>query len=39
MVLNPLTEVGLRVLVSVRIGGGELMMDVLGDRKRSQRQQ
>jgi hypothetical protein len=39
MVLNPLTEVGLGVLVSVRISGSELMMDVLGGRKRGQRQQ
>ena len=36
MVLNPLAEVGIGVLVSVRISGRQLMMDVLGDCKRGQ---
>jgi hypothetical protein len=35
MVLYPLTEVGIGMLVAVRISGSELVMDVLGDRKRS----
>lgn len=38
MVLNPLAEVGIGVLVSVRISGRQLMMDVLGDCKRGQGQ-
>jgi hypothetical protein len=38
MVLQPLAEVSIGVFVSIRIGGSELMMDILGDRKGSQRQ-
>ena len=38
MVLDPLAEVGIRVLVPVRISGSELMVDILGDRKRRERQ-
>jgi hypothetical protein len=36
MLLHPLTDVVVRVLVAVRIGGGQLMMDILSHRKRSQ---
>jgi len=34
MVLHPLTEIGVRVFVAVRIGRGQLMMDVLRDGER-----
>ena len=36
--MHPLAEVGIGVLVAIRIGGSKLVMDVLGDRKRGQRQ-
>ena len=36
MVLHPLTEVGVGMLVTVRISGCQLMVDVLGYRKRRQ---
>ena len=39
MVLHPLAEIGIGVFVSVRISGSQLMMDILGYRKRSQDQQ
>jgi hypothetical protein len=39
MVLNPLTEIGIGVLMAVGISGSQLMMDILGYRKRSQDQQ
>jgi hypothetical protein len=35
MVLNPLTEIRIRMLVPIRIGCGQLMVHVLGDGKRS----
>jgi hypothetical protein len=38
-VLDPLAEISVRVFVPVRIGSGQLMMDVLGNGKRRQRQQ
>lgn len=38
MVLYPLAEIRIGVLVAVRVGGRQLMMDILGDGKRSQRQ-
>ena len=38
MVLHPLTQVGVGMFVSVRIGSSQLMMNVLGYRKRSQGQ-
>ena len=36
MVLNPLTEVGIGVLVTVVIGGSQLVVDILRDGKRGQ---
>ena len=39
MMLHPLTEVGVRVLVAIRIGGGQFVMDVLGHRKGCQCQE
>ena len=39
VVLHPLAKVGIGVLVSIRVSSSELMMDVLGDRKRSQCQE
>jgi hypothetical protein len=36
MVLYPLTEVGVGMLMSIRIGGSELMVDVLSHGKGSQ---
>jgi hypothetical protein len=39
MVLHPLAEIGIGVFVSIRVSGSKLMMDILGDRKRSQGQE
>jgi len=39
MVLDPLTEVGLGMLVPVLVGGGEYVVDLQGGRKRPQGQQ
>ena len=39
VVLHPLAQIGVRVLVPVGVGGGQLMMDILGNGKRRQRQQ
>ncbi len=39
MVLNPLTDVRIRVLMPIRIGCGQLMVHVLGNGKRSNGEQ
>ena len=39
MVLKPLTEVRIRVLMPIRIGGGQLMVHVLSNGKRSNGEQ
>ena len=39
MVLNPLTEVRIRVLMPIRISRGQLMVHVLGNGKRSNGEQ
>lgn len=39
MVLNPLTEIAVRMLVSVRVGGSQFVMDVLRNRQRRQPKQ
>lgn len=36
MVLNPLTNVGVRMFVAIRISRGQFMMNVLGHGKRRQ---
>lgn len=38
MVLNPLTNVRVRMFVTIRIGCGQLMVDILGYGERSQSQ-
>lgn len=39
MMLHPLTEVGVRVFVPVRISRSELMVDILSDGERSEGEQ
>jgi hypothetical protein len=39
MVLHPLTQVRIGMLVSIRVSGRKLVMNVLGDGKWSERQQ
>jgi len=39
VVLNPLAEIVVGMFVTVGIGGGQLMMDVLRNRKGRERQQ
>ena len=38
MVLDPLTDVGVRMFVTIRIGSGEFVVDVLSYGKRRQTQ-
>jgi hypothetical protein len=38
VVLDPLTDVGVRMFMPIRIGCGQLMVDILSDGKRSQPQ-
>jgi hypothetical protein len=38
MVLNPLADVGVRMFVTIRIGRGEFMMNILGYGEWSQSQ-
>lgn len=38
MMLNPLTDVGVRMFMAVRIGSGQFMVNILSDGKRSQPQ-
>ncbi len=39
MVLYPLAEVGIRMLVAIRIGSSQFVVDVLRDREGRDRQQ
>lgn len=39
MVLDPLAEVGIRMLVAIVIGGRQLVVDILRDGKRGQPEQ
>ena len=39
MVLHPLAQICIGVFVSIRIGGSQLMMDILGDSKRGEGEQ
>jgi len=36
MVLDPLTEIGIRMLMTIVIGGGQLVVNILRDGKRGQ---
>lgn len=38
MVLDPLTDIGLRMFVTIRIGSGQLVVDILSHGERSQTQ-
>ena len=38
MMLDPLTDVGIRMFMAIRIGSGQFMVNVLGHGKRSQPQ-